>query len=44
MAINFPSSPANNDLHTVGPTTWRWDNVSRSWVGTDNIVSTVCMN
>ena len=25
MAINFPDSPNNNDLHTVGGVTWKWD-------------------
>ena len=25
MAINFPDSPSNNDLHTVSGVTWKWD-------------------
>lgn len=25
MAVNFPTSPAVNDTHTSGATTWRWD-------------------
>ena len=25
MAVNFPASPAVNDTHTSGATTWRWD-------------------
>lgn len=27
MAVNFPTSPAVNDTHSSGGTTWRWDGV-----------------
>lgn len=32
--INFPSSPALNDTHTVGPVTYQWDGVK--WVVKNN--------
>lgn len=30
MAINFPATPNENDLHTAGETTWQWDGTA--WV------------
>lgn len=28
MAINFPNTPALNDIYTVGGTSWKWDGTS----------------
>lgn len=35
MALNFPSSPVNGQIYTVGDQSWRWDASSTSW----NVVS-----
>ena len=30
MALNFPSSPALNQIYTVGDQSWKWDGTA--WV------------
>jgi hypothetical protein len=37
-AIDFPNSPAVNDIHTVGSKSWQWDGIT--W----NLLSTVVVN
>lgn len=36
MAINFPSTPALNDIHTVNNTMWIWD--GSAWTATGDVV------
>jgi hypothetical protein len=33
MAINFPTSPANNETYTYGTQTWYWANNYGVWQG-----------
>lgn len=37
MAINFPNSPAPNDLYTYNGITWRWD--GQSWISLGSSVA-----
>ena len=38
MAINFPSTPNVNDVHTVGSIAWKWDGTS--WKGVSGTLPT----
>ena len=31
MAINFPTSPTNGDIHTAEGIQWKWDNTGSTW-------------
>lgn len=31
MAINFPTSPTNGDIHTAEGIQWQWDNTGSTW-------------
>lgn len=43
MAINFPNTPALNDIYTVGGTSWKWDGTSWNIVTGDSPASTFPM-
>jgi hypothetical protein len=42
MAINFPNSPATNELHTVGTATWKYD--GEKWIVVADLISSVIVS
>lgn len=41
MAIDFPASPATNDLYTVGSRTWRWNGFAWDFASVGSGTTTV---
>ena len=44
MAINFPSSPIDNQSYTSGGITWFWSNTVQAWQTTTSAASIVSAN